>query len=155
MPQSIAERQAPPRPADKASLLDELAAGKPWARALLKTFSFNPQSWDWSQPSVSIHHPTATARFHFEHAAAMCFESAVAVASFEIEQLVTESSDLVRRARWIASTLPARREFSGVYWRDAQRRIGLPGATFLNGRQEQTIQKVVRKWRKAPYQPRP
>ncbi|MGV3742608.1 MAG: hypothetical protein ACO1NO_09900 [Burkholderiaceae bacterium] len=69
------------------------------------------------------HHPEGPAAA-WEKAGSMCLDTAFAVAEWEIGQHYPESCGILRAAFASAVNACKNRDFSGVYWKDARRRLG-------------------------------
>lgn len=74
--------------------------------------------------SINVAHPLEGPAAVWERAGSMCLDTAFAVAEWEICSHYPEACGIVRRTSAAALAACKNRDFSGVYWKDARRRLG-------------------------------
>jgi hypothetical protein len=74
--------------------------------------------------TVNVAHPLEGPVAVWEKAGSMCMDTAFAVAEWEICRHYPEASGIIRATLAAAVAACKNRDFSGVYWKDARRRLG-------------------------------
>lgn len=74
--------------------------------------------------SINVTHPAEGPPAVWNKAGSMCLDTAFAVAEWEICQHYPEALTLIGLTKAAALTACKNSDFSGIYWRDAKRRLG-------------------------------
>lgn len=75
--------------------------------------------------SINVAHPAGGPALVWEKAGSMCLDTAFAVAEWEICTHYPEASGVIRATFASAVSACKNRDFSGVHWKDARRRLGV------------------------------
>jgi hypothetical protein len=74
--------------------------------------------------TINVALPTEGPASVWNKAGSLCLDTAIAVAQWEICQNYPEAADIINASKEAALNACKNSDFSGIYWRDAKRRIG-------------------------------